>query len=77
MSVPDPQVSQKEDSGEMLWATGTRGPLASLPACGAGRGERGNYSSQLSRLHREGDLTPLSTNRFQAFSSGLYDVTKR
>lgn len=32
MSVPDPQVSQKEDSGEMLRATGTRGPLASLPA---------------------------------------------
>lgn len=32
MSVPDPQVSQKEDSGEMLRATGTRGPLASWPA---------------------------------------------
>lgn len=76
-SYPVPWVDGMEPRGEMLRATGTRGPLASLPACGAGRGERGNYSSQLSRLHREGDLTPLSTNRFQAFSSGLYDVTKR
>ena len=32
MSVPGPQVSQKEDSGEMLRASGTRAPFASLPA---------------------------------------------
>lgn len=69
MSVPDLQVSQKEDLGD---AVGDRNPvLAFLFACGGTRARKLLQSAK-SPSPEKGLYLSLH-NRFQAFSSGLYD----